>query len=224
MRRCIATLAVGEGVLHPKSLESCEHAAQRWDAELIVFREPVADCHPWWQKVFVIDRLQSYDHVLQLDADMLIARDCPNPFACCDPSRLGVCHDLQHRRQWRFGKWLQNQGRRWAEDLELPLPDPGEWLNAGFLLYGPRQLVGWFHLARAIGRIHDYPAWGLGDQSVLTILCKSFRIHDWLPNRWNCVHAGTHWRPDLPRRMRGTIYHFCGERSTRAARIESTTW
>ena len=108
MTNCIATLAIGDGVLHPKSLESYQSAAERWGADLVVFREPLADCHFWWQKTFAIDHLLQYDHVLQIDADMLIAEDCPSPFTECDPGRLGVCRDLQHPSQYRLARWLSN--------------------------------------------------------------------------------------------------------------------
>ena len=91
------------------------------------------------------------------------------------------------------------------------------------LLYGPKQLLPWFRLWRAIGRTHDFPAWGLGDQSVLCVLCVNFQFHQLLADRWNFTHANTHWRPDLPRQMSGSIYHFCG-RQDRAARISGVDW
>jgi len=75
MKRCIATLDVGGGSLHPASRASLEAAASRWDADLVIFTEPLAKCHIWWQKTFAIDHLLQYDHVLQIDADVLIAED-----------------------------------------------------------------------------------------------------------------------------------------------------
>ncbi len=77
----------------------------------------------------------------------------------------------------------------------------------------------------AIGASRQFPPWGLGDQGVLCLLAWRFGlpIHV-LPNRWNLVHAGTAFRPDLPRRMRNTIYHFCGHTNTRVDRICATTW
>ena len=223
MTNCIATLAIGDGVLHPKSLESYQSAAERWGADLVVFREPLADCHFWWQKTFAIDHLLQYDHALQIDADMLIAEDCPSPFTECDPGRLGVCRDLQHPSQYRLARWLSNHSRRWATDLGLRQPGGRQCVNAGMLLYGPRQLLPWFRLWRAIGRTHKFPAWGLGDQSVLCVLCVNFQFHQLLADRWNFTHANTHWRPDLSRQMSGSIYHFCG-RQDRAARISGVDW
>ena len=90
MRRCIATLDVGGGSLHPASRASLEAAASRWDADLVIFTEPLARCHIWWQKTFAIEHLQDYDQVLQLDADMLIAGDCPPPWSLSPADRLGV--------------------------------------------------------------------------------------------------------------------------------------
>ena len=133
-----ATLAIGDGVLHPKSLESYQSAAERWGADLVAFREPLADCHFWWQKTFAIDHLLRYDHVLQIDADMLIAEDCPSPFPECDPARLGVCRDLQHPSQYRLERWLSNQTRRWSKHLGLRQPGGRQCVNAGMLLYGPQ--------------------------------------------------------------------------------------
>jgi hypothetical protein len=223
MKRCIATLDVGGGSLHPASRASLEAAASRWDADLVIFTEPLAKCHIWWQKTFAIDHLLQYDHVLQIDADVLIAEDCPSPFPECDPARLGVCRDLQHPSQYRLAGWLSNQTRRWSRYLGLRQPGGRQCVNAGLLLYGPRHLLPWFRLWRAIGRTHNFPGWGLGDQSVLCVLCVNFQFHQLLPDRWNHTHANTHLRPDLPKTMSGSIYHFCG-RADRAARVESTNW
>ena len=224
VKRCIATLDVGGKSFHPASRQSFEAAAARWGADLVVFTQPLANCHIWWQKTFAIDHLLQYDHALQLDADMLIAEDCPSPFDVCEPGRLGVCRDLQHPRQYRLARWLSNQTRRWASHLGLRQPGGRQCINAGFLLYGPREMLPWFRLWRAIGRTHRFPGWGLGDQSVLCILCVNFQIHRLLADKWNQTHAQTPLRPDLPDIMSGTIYHFCGGRQQRPARIESTTW
>lgn len=225
IRRAIATLNVGGQSLHPASRESFEAAADRWGAELVIFTEPMAPIHIWWQKTYAISYLQSYDQVLQLDADMLIAADCPPPWSLSRPDRLGVCRDIQHRRQLQWIHWLHEQYDSWYKILQSPPLRPAQCLNAGLLLYWPARMIPWFRLWRAIGAGQHFPPWGLGDQGILCLLAAQhgLPIH-LLPNRWNLVHAGTHFRPDLPRRMRGTIYHFCGHAHTRAARIANTDW
>lgn len=225
IRRAIATLNVGGQSLHPASRESFAAAADRWSADLVIFDQPLAPIHIWWQKTYAIEHLQDYDQVLQLDADMLIAGDCPPPWSLSPADRLGVCRDIQHRRQLRFLGWLQRQYEPWYQILQSPRLRPAQCLNAGLLLYSPACMLPWFRLWRAIGEARQFPPWGLGDQGVLCLLAWRFGlpIHV-LPNRWNLVHAGTAFRPDLPRRMRNTIYHFCGHTNTRAARIAATNW
>ncbi len=230
--RAIATLNVGGQSLHPASRESFEAAADRWSADLVIFTEPLGErggvsppVHIWWQKTFAIEHLQDYDQVLQLDADMLIAADCPPPWSLSPADRLGVCRDIQHRRQLRFIGWLQRQYEPWYQILRSPRLRPAQCLNAGLLLYSPACMLPWFRLWRAIGASQHFPPWGLGDQGVLCLLAWRFGLPiAVLPNRWNLVHAGTAFRPDLPRRMGATIYHFCGHRHSRAARIDATTW
>lgn len=224
-RRVIATLNVGGRALHPASRASFRAAADRWGAELIIFTEPLAACHIWWQKTYAIEHLQDYDQVLQLDADMLIAADCPPPWSRSLPDRLGACRDLQHRRQLRFLGWLHRQYEPWYQILRSQRLRRNQCVNAGLLLYSPNRMLPWFRLWRAIGHAKQFPSWGLGDQGPLCVLVGQYGlpIH-LLPNRLNLVHAGTIFRPDLPRRMRGTIYHFCGNVETRAARIEATAW
>lgn len=225
IRRVIATLNVGGQSLHPASRASFEAAAARWEAELVIFTDPLAACHIWWQKTFVIEQLLDFDQVLQLDADMLIAADCPPPWTLSPGDRLGLCRDVQHRRQFRFLPWLHRQYEPWYQALRSPRLRLHQFLNAGLLLYSPARMLPWFRLWRAVGQAKQFPPWGLGDQGVLCLLAWRFglpiRI---LSARWNQIHAGTNFRPDLPRRMRGTIYHFCGQPQTRAARIEATTW
>jgi len=121
-KRCIATLDVGGRSWHPANRASLEAAARRCDAGLVIFTEPLAKCHIWWQKTFAVDCLLQNDHVLQIDADGLIAEDGPSPFPECEPGRLGVCRDLQHPCQYRLARWLSSTTRRWSRYLGLGQP------------------------------------------------------------------------------------------------------
>jgi len=79
MKRVIAVLDLPPRRSLPNVRASFHAAATRWNAEVLWITKPLHTCHPFWQKMFVCDHVQSIygtSHVLQLDNDMVIRSDC----------------------------------------------------------------------------------------------------------------------------------------------------
>jgi hypothetical protein len=82
MKRVIAVLDLPPRRSLANVCASFHAAATRWNAEVIWISTPLHSCHPFRQKMFVCDHVQSLFgscHVLQLDNDIVIRSDCPSP-------------------------------------------------------------------------------------------------------------------------------------------------
>ena len=89
MKRVIAVLDLPPRRSLPNVRASYKAAAKRWGAQVLWITNPLHSCHPFWQKMFVCEHVQSLfgsSHVLQLDNDMVIRSDCPSPFDLVEPT------------------------------------------------------------------------------------------------------------------------------------------
>ncbi len=234
MKKALATLNVGGRSLHPESRRSFQAAAARWGCEFVELLKPLAPHHIFWQKAFVPVRLCDFDRVLQLDADMLIREDAPDPFDLVPVENIGVVSACQFPPDPADIGYLNGVAisihrdkcvRAWAEWTGLrPCPDTHH-LNGGLFLYGPQQHAGLFARLRDCGHRRGWNPRRLPEQVCLSLLLHSGAAPaTWLPPEWNTVAAAQGIRPDHNTgRMRGYIYHFTGKH-LRGRRIGRTAW
>jgi hypothetical protein len=140
MKRVIAVLDLPPRRSLPNVRASFHAAATRWNAEVLWISPPLHSCHPFWQKMFVCDHVQSLfgsSHVLQLDNDMVIRSDCPSPFDLVAPTDFAMVSGRQSpQRRVDRASWNQMAHEEWARRCEV-LPAPA-WThpNGGLYLYG----------------------------------------------------------------------------------------
>jgi len=111
-------------------------AAQRWGAAYIEVTQSLGNFHPFWAKAHVplSCHTRGFERVLQLDADMLVAPDCPSPFTYAPADKFGVVSTVQpdrlvrHIRHFNIAKWASHYRVK-------GYTRPREHLNAGLLLY-----------------------------------------------------------------------------------------
>ena len=130
----VCVLNIGN-FLPAKCRESFQAAAERWQVEYVEITEPLGKCHHFWQKAIIPLSCHAarFERVLQLDADMLVADDCPSPFAIVPKNAFGVVSRVQPYRPE-----LSFQVQRWASHYKVTgYRDPREHINAGFMLYNP---------------------------------------------------------------------------------------
>jgi len=234
VRKALATLNVGGKSLHPKSRASFEAAARRWGCQFVELRRPLAPCHIFWQKAFVPVRLCDFDRVLQLDADMLIRSDAPNPFDIVPAETIGVvsaCQfppneaDIGYLEGVAISKHRDKCVGEWAGWTGLkPCPDTHH-LNGGFFLYGPQKHAGVFARLRRCGQGKGWYPKRLPEQACLSLLLHNgIGRATWLPQTWNTVAACQALRPEHDTgEMKSFIYHFTG-REERHERIARCRW
>jgi hypothetical protein len=183
-------------------------AAERWGCQFVEIVQPLSDSHWFWQKASIPTSLyvQPYDRVLQLDADMLVMPDCPNPFDVTPSEAFGVVSRVQPGRPgFSFNK------EQWGAYYDiLPYENAEQHLNAGFLLYRPRD-----HKAL----LEEWPTYadpgpwpspcGVPEQFVLSCLLthRPIAVH-WLPWPFNACRAP--WKNGIP--DNAYIAHFHGPR------------
>jgi hypothetical protein len=232
--KALAVLNVGGQSIHPKSRESFEAAAARWGVEFVELRGRLAPVHIFWQKAFAPVRLADYERVLQLDADMLIRDDAPDPFALVPAESIGVVSACQFPGAagdvgYEDGKIISRHREfcvgQWSKWTGLPACPDSKHLNGGFFLYGPQVHAGLFHRLRECGQRNRWNPRRLPEQVCLSLLLHSKAAPaTWLPAAWNTVAAGQDIRPEHNTgRMNGFIYHFTG-RKLRGQRIDRTAW
>jgi len=231
----LAVLNVGLKSLHPKSRESFLSAADRWGVEFVEITEPLAPVHHFWQKAFVIEALQRFDRVVQMDADMLIRWDAPSPFDLVPSNHIGVVSARQFvpaaadATESKTG-WISRHRdaciRVWARRLEAE-PCHDEWhLNGGFFLYSTSAHRELFARLRGVGEAANWTRWKLPEQASLSVLLYNLKTpQTWLPQTWNIVAAQQgHIREEYCTGcMNGYVYHFTGKQN-RKKRIDRTRW
>jgi hypothetical protein len=232
--KALATLNVGGKSMHPESRKSFVAAAKRWGCEFVELRNQLAPVHIYWQKAFVPVRLCDYERVLQLDADMLIREDAPNPFDLVPVESVGVvsahqfppnAEDIGYRDGVAISKHRDKCVKAWAEWTGLrPCPDTHH-LNGGFFLYGPQLHAALFARLRDCGHRRGWNPRRLPEQVCLSLLLwNEAAPATWLPPEWNTVAAAQGIRPDHNTgQMNGLIYHFTGKH-LRGRRISRTRW
>ena len=196
--------------LPEKARASFKNAADRWGVRYIEITEPLAAVHPFWQKCLVATSHHTggLDRVLQLDADMLVRSDCPNPFNMVPSDHFGVVSRVQPGRP----KWLSapNCGKRFAKVFDLaPYERPEEHLNAGFILYNPSAhqdiLIRW----REAGAYSGWRNVGFPEQMALScILHQHTESVTWMPWQFNACSIGRRRLELPPGPMLAYIYHF----------------
>lgn len=131
MKRVIAVLDLPPKQAHASTRASYASAAQRWQAELLWITRPLADRHPFWQKMLVAEHVQSkYGacRVAQLDNDMLIRSDCPSPFDAVSSDKFGIVPQ-------RGGPWTRRSHVFWAD--RSPWQPAPRWFHVqgGLMVY-----------------------------------------------------------------------------------------
>ncbi len=140
MKRVIAVLDLPPRRSLPNVRASFHAAATRRNAEVLWITKPLHTCHPFWQKMFVCDHVQSRfgsSHVLQLDNDMIIRSDCPAPFELVPPTDFAMVSGRQSpQRRVDRASWNQMAHEEWARRCDV-IPAPA-WThpNGGLYLYG----------------------------------------------------------------------------------------
>lgn len=227
----VVVVNVGGQVLHAKSRRSIAAAAMRWGCDYVEITDPICEHHHFWQKMFVPERVSRYDRVLQLDADMLIRYDAPNPFDICEGSRVGVVQDGQ-LRDCPHSRWLHRFRTRetamWSAVAGIEdIPD-SEHLNAGFMLYSPSLHADIFEETKRIGSLLRWYSKGIPEQAVLSLVLASCPDRrQWLAHTWNTTGLISRWRPRFGKGpMKTFVYHFnaCRDLAAKFEAIESVWW
>ncbi len=189
-------------------------AASRWACDFVEITEPITGYHHFWDKAAIplSDHATAYYRVLQLDADMLVAPDCTNPFDLVPLGKFGVVSRVQpHRSGFKFHKMA------WAKHYNVtPYSVGRQHLNAGFLLYEPTThqalLRDWQSHSERSGKKPRCP---VPEQFVLSCLLAQTDLAYWLPWQFNACRKG--WRGPVP--ADGYIAHFHGPRQAPVARM-----
>ena len=140
MKRVIAVLDLPPRRSLPNVRASFQAAATRWNAEVLWIINPLHSCHPFWQKMFVCDHVQSIygnSHVLQLDNDMVIRSDCPSPFDLVAPTDFAMVSGRQSpQRRVDRASWNQQAHEEWARRCDVSPAPAWTHPNGGLYLYG----------------------------------------------------------------------------------------
>jgi hypothetical protein len=196
--------------LPPIARQHFMDAAQRWSVQYVEITKPLADnLHLFWQKarIAVSEYATHYARVLQLDGDMLVMPHCPSPFDATPAGAFGAVSRIQPHRHFRVPT------QRWASRLGVtPYRDEAHHLNAGLLLYQPKEhaevLAEWQQYASATyqPRICQMP-----EQFVLSCLLDNHNVPvHWLPWQFNALRVGR----DGPVPHEAYIAHLHSPRST----------
>lgn len=183
------------GEMHDKPKSSFRAAAERWGCDLVLVTEPVHQAHVFWQKAMGWRVVETYDRVLQLDADMTIRGDAPSPFDVVPEGHWGVVSSVQLHDVW--SNWREKADIHWANFMgETRIPRE-KHLNAGFLLYEPTThreiLEEWVEVGRRSGWNHNL----CPEQAVLSLLLHHRNpLQSWLPHDWNWIQP-----PGVPLRQ-----------------------
>ena len=202
---CLVTLNLNH-YLPTLARESLQAAALRWGVTYLEITEPLADIHHFWQKALMpaCPQVASFERVLQLDGDMLIRSDCPNPFDFVPPELFGVVSRVQPGRPRHIARLAA--GRRTARLLELPMYRHGtEHINAGFMLYNTSLHADLLNAWQQVGRQHNWPKVPFPEQVALScILAQSPGRVMWLPWQFNTCSVNMRFPSG---RMQAFIYH-----------------
>lgn len=232
----IVVLSVDGYIVPRKVLDSYSHAAKRWGCEFVQLKEPTCDKHPFWQKLLVHRCVKEFHQVLQLDLDMLIRFDAPNPFSYVEEDEFGVVaarqdlHDDKERmacvKKWEECIWLTDKYKHIRDN---PCPDTHH-MNAGFMLYSPRLAGPLLDEAYDLGDILSYDHTGCPEQSILSILLYNheYRVK-WLPWGYNANRIGSKGKRipyfNAHGNMSCWIYHFApGPRKWKPQRVRQCHW
>jgi hypothetical protein len=210
----------------PKNVRaSYEAAAERWNAELLWIDRNLHPVHPFWQKMFVCEYVQSLfgdSRVLQLDNDMLIRSDCPSPFELVGPKQFGVVAERQCAlNRIDDGGWQRRAHEIWAE--RCGLKPAFTWLhpNGGLYLYETAMYAPMFWRIQK----HLIPTWGAHDQATdeSLIINQLFNDHPgyitFLPGDFNVsVQQAPEWATNPV--MQSYVYHFIGKSKPHLAKCQ----
>lgn len=215
MQRVIAVLDLPPRRSQPNVRMSFEAAADRWNAKLLWITKPLHSCHPFWQKMFVCDQVQSRFgecHVLQLDNDMVIRSDCPSSFDLVTPTDFAMVSGRQSpQRRIDRASWNQMAHDEWAGRCGVEAAPAWTHPNGGLYLYGTESFALMF--AEIISNLlptggsHDLGC----DESLIvnelwTHHCDAIRF---LPPDYNVnLHQNPEWAGNPV--MQSYIYHFVG--------------
>lgn len=202
------------------SRASMLHAAHRWDADF--FEVTPTRPHDWnfpiapnALKCAVFERTE-YDEVLILDADVLVAASCPNPFTeFTGPELIAVANGGP-----RFGDLAQVKSAEAYEVKRLQerdprfagvAYDPKKYFNTGMMLARRAVHAEMFKLALEV--CHTDHGLGWCDQTPINLAALLLQVPVRLADeRWNYIHGAT-LGPEWQNRWRQQVHilHFAGE-------------
>ncbi|MDX1925288.1 MAG: hypothetical protein SFV81_02145 [Pirellulaceae bacterium] len=224
MQRVIAVIDLPPRRSLPNVRMSFEAAADRWGAKVLWITKPLHPCHPFWQKMFVCDHVQSIfgsSHVLQLDNDMVIRSDCPSPFDLVAPIDFAMVSGRQSpQRRVDRASWNQMAHEEWARRCDVIAAPAWTHPNGGLYLYGTETFGTMFaeiisHLLPTGGK-HD-----LGCDECL-IVNQLWTYHRsairFLPADYNVnLHQNDCWLSNPV--MQSYIYHFVARTKERLPEV-----
>lgn len=214
-KKVIVALDLPPQRAHGKTRDSFEAAARRWGATMFWLREPLADCHPYWQKLLVCNQVLrdiGHCHVLQLDTDMLIRDDCPSLFDLVPKDHMG----LVACRQGNFDlggatSWVVKAQDYWAKRLNMVAAPGWAHPNGGIYLYHTAVFGEMFAEIASKGESVQFDHRNCCDESIIiNYLWDRFPNQiSFLPGEFNTVlHHNPHLVANKP--MHSYIYHFVG--------------
>lgn len=224
MKRVIAVLDLPPRRSLPNVRASFHAAATRWNAEVIWITKPLHPCHPFWQKMFVCDHVQSLfgsSHVLQLDNDMVIRSDCPSPFDLVEPTDFAMVSGRQSpQRRVDRASWNQLAHEEWARRCDVIAAPAWTHPNGGLYLYGTEAFGLMF--AEIISNL--FPTGGkhdLGCDECL-VVNQLWTFHRsairFLPADYNVnLHQNESWLSNPV--MQSYIYHFVAKAKERLPEV-----
>lgn len=154
-QKIVATMNLGHQAIHPKSRESLQAAADRWQADYLELTEPWGLAQPTniMGAKLELDLIpvDAESRVCYIDGDCLVAANCPDPFDLVHPERFGAVlnfqHDTHDGHPALAHQPIWNRMRPWF-GLDHVEYHPDHYFNGGFLLYTPARHEAIWRVAR----------------------------------------------------------------------------
>lgn len=75
-----------------------------------------------------------YDRLIFLDADLIVADDCPNLFDIVPADSIGIHEDVDYIKPWYRENWMENEFKSLLESQGLEVSEIGTCLNTGVMV------------------------------------------------------------------------------------------
>lgn len=216
-----------------QSMASFQHAAQRWDARLLVITEPInpgLQLDPFGDKLHIgrihltYDAIDRWDQVAWFDGDTIIRSDAPSIFDMVEPEQIGTVANVQtnsHADPIRDHAPSWNRLRdRFGVKIDVPLD---LYANGGVFVFTPECHGYVWEWAReklsdktTVGPMEEQTAWNLA--MVQTGIPRVMLDETWNrigPDVWNATGPMPwyvmHW---------ANIHHHRGNKQAAMGRVE----